>query len=654
MNENFWDKSQSKAIQAICATGIIFHHMAQKTCAPWLPEETIVHGLDIFLNLGYLFVGIFFFCSGYGLYKSIKANPDYLKGFIGNHFRPIILLWLISNTCFYTLGEQLNHYTWFIYAILYLYVAFYISFKYCKTDKNCIFSLTGFIILYILLCEVLVAGIWCFNTIGLFLVGLLFAKYVNAITSSIRQKWLMWLLLSVAILCISFYGALKLNTLVYTVDTELLYNLLRYITALVQFIAATAFTILLFVLSHKIRLQGKVFDFIGSMTLELYLIHVVFVEFLDIDNLVLYILAVLVCSFAAAYALLWVKKGAHYLYIKFNNIFAAIRRDIKKILIGLIALIVITTAVLFIGDRSKRSELNQKIAEYKEQNIQYPDGKTSVYINGDGEQAILILRGFYDPCPTISQKALADILAENYKAVVIDFPGSGFSEDFTSERTAKNISQEIHNIAQALELTDYYLLTEQISSVYALYYVNEYPSEVQGVITIDAKLPAITFETFAVQNTTPFEYLRYTKKTANEEYIKGRLADHLGFKTLFWPTWQELYVLSAGQKNDDIACDTFFKNYANKSIKDELLHEIENYNAVQGLTYPTDIKVLDLVSEQLVKNYDEVDIDVYKHLNNLCQTQEHHKIINLVDAIYCATNNPKAIYKLILEEMPSL
>ena len=82
-NNNYWDKNYTKAIQAICAIGIIFHHMAQKTCAPWLPDEYIVHGLDIFLNAGYLFVGVFFFCSGYGLYKSVKANPDYLKGFIG-------------------------------------------------------------------------------------------------------------------------------------------------------------------------------------------------------------------------------------------------------------------------------------------------------------------------------------------------------------------------------------------------------------------------------------------------------------------------------------------------------------------------------------------------------------------------------------------
>ena len=228
-NNNYWDKNFTKAIRAICAIGIIFHHMAQKTCAPWLPDEYIVHGLDIFLNAGYLFVGVFFFCSGYGLYKSVKANPDYLKGFIGKHFRPIILLYIISNICFIYVGQTTNNYCWFIYAILYLYFAFFISFKYCKSDKWAIIVLSFFIALYILLCELLVEGGWCYNTIGIFLAGILFAKYADIIVEYIRKNYLVLLCITVFVLIITFFAAIKLNELTNTALTKSLYNFLDFL-----------------------------------------------------------------------------------------------------------------------------------------------------------------------------------------------------------------------------------------------------------------------------------------------------------------------------------------------------------------------------------------------------------------------------------------
>ena len=77
-NEAYTSLGQSKVLQGVTALGIALHHLAQKTCAPWNPQQYAVHGLDPFLQLGYLFVGVFLFCSGLGLYKSFKTKPDYL------------------------------------------------------------------------------------------------------------------------------------------------------------------------------------------------------------------------------------------------------------------------------------------------------------------------------------------------------------------------------------------------------------------------------------------------------------------------------------------------------------------------------------------------------------------------------------------------
>ena len=57
-NEEYTSLKQTKALQGITALGIALHHMAQKTCASWQPMQYRVHGLDVFVPIGYLFVAV--------------------------------------------------------------------------------------------------------------------------------------------------------------------------------------------------------------------------------------------------------------------------------------------------------------------------------------------------------------------------------------------------------------------------------------------------------------------------------------------------------------------------------------------------------------------------------------------------------------------
>ena len=75
-NEEYTGLKQTKNLQGIAALGVALHHMAQKTCAPWHSYKYIVHGLDFFVPIGYLFVAVFLFCSGLGLYKSLQTKPE--------------------------------------------------------------------------------------------------------------------------------------------------------------------------------------------------------------------------------------------------------------------------------------------------------------------------------------------------------------------------------------------------------------------------------------------------------------------------------------------------------------------------------------------------------------------------------------------------
>jgi len=58
-NEEFMSLSQTKYIQGFLAICVMLHHAGQKTCAPWHDPKYTVHGLDFFVNIGYLCVGVF-------------------------------------------------------------------------------------------------------------------------------------------------------------------------------------------------------------------------------------------------------------------------------------------------------------------------------------------------------------------------------------------------------------------------------------------------------------------------------------------------------------------------------------------------------------------------------------------------------------------
>ena len=188
-NDEVLSLNQTKSILGFCAIGIVFHHLAQKTCAPWLNQEVIVHGLDFFLNLGHLFVALFFFYSGFGLFKSLKSKENYLKGFLGKHLTPIIILYLLINCEFYYVGKFFSPYTWYINAIVILYILFYCSFRFVKNDVASICFVALGILIYSFVCNWLVLGVWWYNTAFLFVVGIIFAKNEEKIILFFKNKY---------------------------------------------------------------------------------------------------------------------------------------------------------------------------------------------------------------------------------------------------------------------------------------------------------------------------------------------------------------------------------------------------------------------------------------------------------------------------------
>ena len=95
-NEDFLSLKVSKGIQGFFAICIITHHFSQQYI--YVGEGT--GALTLFGLIGFLFVGVFFFFSGYGLFKSYKTKPGYLDGFLRKRLPVVLVPLYVINTIF--------------------------------------------------------------------------------------------------------------------------------------------------------------------------------------------------------------------------------------------------------------------------------------------------------------------------------------------------------------------------------------------------------------------------------------------------------------------------------------------------------------------------------------------------------------------------
>ena len=354
-NDEFLSLDQTKAFQGFLAVCIMLHHIAQKTCASWIqPQSRIVHGLDFFVPLGYLFVSVFLFFNGYGIYKSYKTKPNYLNGFIKKRILPVVLALYSTTLIFFIarllVGEKMdamtvffyltslklcNPNTWYVIVLPFFYLAFYFSFKYIKNDHLAVISTTAFVVLYMLLGTSLnhndfwIRGEWWYNCVHLFPLGIIFAKYEHKIIPHLKKYY--WIYLIVALLAyhpIYKYSEFICNIFGYYGENwgapDTVFR--RRISLLSQVFVTSGFVFCSLLLGMKIKIGNRFLKFMGTITLEFYLIHGLFVELFGwqfdggvpsphhIKYVILYVIAVFALGVPSAILL----KKFHKLILNLN------------------------------------------------------------------------------------------------------------------------------------------------------------------------------------------------------------------------------------------------------------------------------------------------------------------------------------------------
>ena len=299
----------SKAIQGFCAVAIIVHHLAQDLMAD-------AGVLSFFSELGVLFVGVFFFFSGYGLFTSLKSKNNYLKGFLKKRLVTILIPFYVCILVFVVFacinGQKfglkdalavisgwilINSHMWYIVEIAVLYLVFFAVYKLIK-NRAVATTVMGLFVVALTIGSLLLGhgvdmsskfwfmGEWWYNTTLVFVLGIIVSQNSDKLRVFARRFYKLLLpVFAVLTVVFGFLTKYALNKWSYWYEYPGYPGYKeKFLCLSFQLPWVLFFVVTLLLIMMKVKFGNPVLKFLGSISLELYLIHNLFLTGFNKSN----------------------------------------------------------------------------------------------------------------------------------------------------------------------------------------------------------------------------------------------------------------------------------------------------------------------------------------------------------------------------------
>lgn len=221
--------------------------------------------------------------------------------------------------------------------------------------------------------------------------------------------------------------------------------------------------------------------------------------------------------------------------------------------------------------------VNHKVQSKKEKELLKPLGtvvnvnnkQMSIYTEGEGPKTLVFMSGGGTCSPILDFKSLYSLLSDEYKIVVVEKFGYGFSDIVDEKRDIDTILEETRAALQKSGIVGPYVLCpHSMSGIEALYWEQKYPNEVSTIIGLDMAVPD-AYENFEIDMLT----------------IKlGQFASKVGITRMI-PQIANGDAVKFGTLSDsekDIYRAVFYSRTATDTMIDEVTHIKENAKVVSN------------------------------------------------------------------------
>lgn len=260
-DEDFLSAGDMEPIRGVMAIAIILHHMSERTNGGRL--------FPFMVHMGYLIVAVFFFLSGYGLMiQFLKKGERYLKGYWKSRVFYISAVFAFASLIYSIYHLVIGNFTpsltiaansWYMVVQILLYIIFWCAFKIAGKGYSIgiLFVFAMQTLMVIVMRMIALPGIWYMSNYA-FVLGLIVAWKRDLIDRIIQQRFVIASLASV--LMFGVFSALPSVIMGGGYDT-------------CRMASTICFTLIVMLLCSKIRIESKIWSWLGKISLEIYLYH---------------------------------------------------------------------------------------------------------------------------------------------------------------------------------------------------------------------------------------------------------------------------------------------------------------------------------------------------------------------------------------------
>lgn len=310
---DYLESKNTNYLRGFFALFIIFHHISQR-----ISQNEI---FDNFLFVGEYAVAFFFFLSAYSLVTQYKRQDNYMSNFLRKRLAKLFLPYLLFSALYFmfwyfiydkydTIEEFFKIFTehesiiisgWFLQGIILMYISFYLSFRFVKSIKIAAWLNLVIVGLIIFTMMYLNIGYWEYNSLLAFPIGIFWGLYKENLDNILKDYYKSLLIIFTVLIYLA-HNYVDILLFLEIKDDIFIYGFWANIKNII-------FVVFFILLALKLDFKNKLFAFLGEISLELYLIHGMYIYYLpdilggDKKDDFVYASLVLLLSIGSAYIL---------------------------------------------------------------------------------------------------------------------------------------------------------------------------------------------------------------------------------------------------------------------------------------------------------------------------------------------------------------
>lgn len=163
---------------------------------------------------------------------------------------------------------------------------------------------------------------------------------------------------------------------------------------------------------------------------------------------------------------------------------------LKKWFLGFLSFILLFLLATFIFHRISLEKEEASLTPMG-QRVLVNGHQINVYVEGDGPETIVVLSGAGIASPILDFKEVSESLSKQYKVVIVERAGYGYSDDSNHSRDVMEVLSETRQALSQANITGtFIILSHSMASLESLAWQEKYPDEVKALIGLDWALPS--------------------------------------------------------------------------------------------------------------------------------------------------------------------